>query len=45
MVYLDVVWTIDQACHVCADEQGERGAAGEAGLPGPLGLKVRHHHL
>lgn len=41
MVYFD--GDIDQACH--ADEQGERGVAGETGLPGPLGPKVKHHHL
>lgn len=45
MVYFDGVLTIDQACHVCPDEQGERGVAGEAGLPGPLGPKVQLHHL
>lgn len=41
MLYFD--GDIDQACH--ADEQGERGVAGEAGLPGPFGPKVKHHHL
>lgn len=45
MVYFDGVLTTDQACHVCADEQGEQGVAGEAGLPGPFGPKVKHHHL